>query len=374
MRARRAELLLTLLIAHWASADSLDGYAALAPHKAAAVAVDDASIVGIASGQTSDAAASLSALQQCHDARSEPAPVCEITRLNDAAVTTAEAIRAGVPRTVHPLFLWRFESAGSVTYLAGSVHVMKPTLYPLPAQFDAAFARADRLVVEVDTQNVDPAVVAEKYRTYALLPEGQTIDTELRPATLDAAAAHLAAQSSSIGSIATMKPAVVATQLAVMRMTALGYLPEYGLEQHFIGAAGDRPVLQLETLDEQLKVLTSPDPAVQDELLRETIEQMDTIEPLIAAMVTAWLAGDDVEFRRLFDEESGPSPDIQQFMRRLLEDRNVGMADKIAGYLAQPGTTFVLVGAAHLTGPEGIVALLEARGLHGRRIQSNDSI
>jgi uncharacterized protein YbaP (TraB family) len=101
---------------------------------------------------------------------------------------------------------------------------------------------------------------------------------------------------------------------------------------------------------------------------------MDAIEPIISAMIVAWLAGDEREFRRLFDLESGDSPEVQAFMRRLLEDRNVGMADKIASYLQMPGTTFVLVGAAHLTGPEGIVALLEARGLKGRRINSNDTL
>ena len=108
---------------------------------------------------------------------------------------------------------------------------------------------------------------------------------------------------------------------------------------------------------------------VQDEMLAETVEQMDTIEPIISAMIVAWLAGDEREFRRLFDLESGDSPEVQAFMRRLLEDRNVGMADKIAGYLQMPGTTFVLVGAAHLTGPEGIVALLEARGSEGSQNQ-----
>ncbi len=167
---------------------------------------------------------------------------------------------------------------------------------------------------------------------------------------------------------------MLATQLAVARLSALGYLPEFGLEQHFTSAAGTRPILELETLDQQLAVLTSPPMPVQDEMLAETIEQMDTIEPIIAAMIVAWLSGDDREFGRLFDLESGDSPEIQAFMRRLLEDRNVGMAEKIAGYLNAPGTTFVLVGAAHLTGPEGIVALLEARGLQGHRINSNDSI
>ena len=91
-------------------------------------------------------------------------------------------------------------------------------------------------------------------------------------------------------------------------------------------------------------------------------------------MIVAWLAGDDREFRRLFDLQSGTSPDIQAFMRTLLEDRNVGMAKKVVEYLKIPGTTFVLVGAAHLTGPEGVVALLESRGLHGRRINSTDTI
>jgi uncharacterized protein YbaP (TraB family) len=138
---------------------------------------------------------------------------------------------------------------------------------------------------------------------------------------------------------------------------------------------GGRPILELETLDEQLSVLTSPTTEVQDEMLLDTLQQMDTVEPIIAGMATAWLAGDDAEFQRLFDEEdSGGSAESRQFERRLIEDRNVTMADKIAGYLTQAGTTFVLIGSAHLIGPEGIVALLEARGLRGVRIQSNDSI
>jgi len=141
-----------------------------------------------------------------------------------------------------------------------------------------------------------------------------------------------------------------------------------------MSAAGARPILELETIDQQLAVLTSPPLPVQDEMLAETVEQMGTIEPIISSMIVAWLAGDEREFRRLFDLESGDAPEVQAFMRRLLEDRNVGMVEKIVGYLQTPGTTFVLVGAAHLTGPEGIVALLEARGLKGRRINSNDKI
>lgn len=377
MKLRSLAALSFLLLGQFARGDAtatLSSYSALPTHKAIATSVDNASVNGIGSGQTSDQTASLTALQNCERARTPQSGVCEVTQLNETPIATAANMRARVPRAPHPLFLWRFEARDSVVYLAGSIHVMKASLFPLPTQFEAAFAQSNRLAVEVDTDALDPDAMRQKFLDYALLPTGQSLGTVLKPATFAAMSAHLQSQSIPLTSVAALKPVMLSTQVAVARLSALGYLPKFGLEQHFKSAAGARPILELETLDQQLAVLTSPPMQVQDEMLAETVEQMDTIEPIISAMVVAWLAGDEREFRRLFDLESGDSPQIHAFMRRLLEDRNVGMAEKIVGYLKLPGTTFVLVGAAHLTGPEGIVALLEARGVKGRRINSNDTI
>lgn len=377
MNLRPIAALAFLLVVQFARGDAaseLASYPTLPNHKALATSVDDAFINGVGSGQGSDQAASLTALQSCERARTPRSGVCEVTHLNQTSIATAADMRARVPRATHPLFLWRFEAHDSVVYLAGSIHVMKASLFPLPTQFEAAFTQSNRLAVEVDTDALDPDAVRQKFLDYALLPTGQSLSTVLKPATLAAVSAHLQSQSIPLTSVAALKPVMLSTQVAVARLSALGYLPQFGLEQHFKSAAGARPILELETLDQQLAVLTSPPMQVQDEMLAETVEQMDTIEPIISAMVVAWLAGDEREFRRLFDLESGDSPQIHAFMRRLLEDRNIGMAQKIVGYLQMPGTTFVLVGAAHVTGPEGIVALLEARGLKGRRINSNDTI
>lgn len=355
-----------------AAPPDLATYAALPGHKALAVA--GTAVSGIVSGAPSDTTASTGALQQCNSQRQTDTAVCEIVRLDDMPVATGSQIRAQFPSIAHPLFLWQFDEGPSRVYLAGSVHVMKESLWPLPPQFERAFDGAQRLAVEVDTNALAPDVLRQKFRSAAQLPAGTSIDTVLRTSTLNSVTRYLRSQAMTPADVATTKPVMLATQLAVARLNALGYLPEFGLEQHFAAAAGTRPILELETLDQQLAVLTSPPLPVQDELLVETLEQMDTIEPVIAAMIVAWFSGDDREFNRLFDLQTGDSPEIQAFMRRLLQDRNVGMAAKIAGYLDMPGTTFVLVGAAHLIGPEGIVAMLEARGLHGRRINSNDSI
>ncbi len=372
-RAAACLLLYGMLPASGSPPDGATGYSAMPAHKALAVAVNDPSVRGIASSEPSDQSASTAALMRCR-ARSRPPDVCEIRRLDDALVTTAKQIRAYVPPSAHPLSLWRFDTGASTVYLAGSIHVMKASLLPLPKQFDAAFRHANKLVVEVNTNNLSSKVLRDVFGRYALLPTGQTLASVLDPATFTTLTAHLQSQAIALSSVASLKPAVLATQLAVARLNALGYLQEFGLEQHFIGAVGDRPILELETLEEQLAVLTSPPMPVQDEILSDTLDQMATIDSLISAMIAAWLSGNDLEFRRLFDLQSGDSPQIQAFMRRLLEDRNVRMAANVTTYLTTPGTTFVLVGAAHLIGPKGIVALLRARGLRGRRINSNDMI
>ena len=147
MTLPRVTVAWVLLLANPAFADPAQtaaDYSALPAHKALAVAVDAPTIRGIASGEPSDQSASVTALQNCAAQRG-PAGICELSRLNDAHVTTGAEIRARVPRPPHPLFLWEYRAGASTVYLAGSIHVMKPSLFPLPAQFDAAFTHANRL-------------------------------------------------------------------------------------------------------------------------------------------------------------------------------------------------------------------------------------
>jgi uncharacterized protein YbaP (TraB family) len=77
---------------------------------------------------------------------------------------------------------------------------------------------------------------------------------------------------------------------------------------------------------------------------------------------------------RLFEMQSGETEGYLKFMQRILDDRNVTMAERISGYLATGGVTFVLVGSAHLAGKAGIPAILASRGYPGHRIHSDEDI
>ena len=54
--------------------------------------------------------------------------------------------------------------------------------------------------------------------------------------------------------------------------------------------------------------------------------------------------------------------------KKLLVDRNRTWMPKIDDLLARRGHAFIVVGAAHLVGPDGLLAHAEGQGLHRRAV------
>jgi uncharacterized protein YbaP (TraB family) len=72
--------------------------------------------------------------------------------------------------------------------------------------------------------------------------------------------------------------------------------------------------------------------------------------------------GAAMPFQLALAAESGvPASAFDDFKKGLLSDRNVRMRDA-AEPLLQDGSAFIAVGALHLVGPTGLVALLRERG------------
>jgi uncharacterized protein YbaP (TraB family) len=329
--------------------------------------------------QPNDLMAAISALRTCEASRSPKQAACELRKLNDEIITSGAEIRAQAPAREHPLYLWQIESPTATVFLAGSVHILKPSLYPLPPVFDAAFAAADTLVVEVNVDAVDPTELRVKTISYATLPDGQRIQTVLPESLTAELAMSLNRYGVPLTQVETLTPAFLMNQIVLLRLTSLGYQGEHGVEQHYLRQLGDRRLLELETLDDQLSLLFNQPMNLQRQLLIDTLDQEAGIEPLVAGMIGAWFSGDDAQFMEMFEAQSGDSELTKQFTEQLLDHRNLGMADKIQGYLNSgnaevPNTYFVLAGAAHLIGEKGIIALLEARGVETQRLTSRSTI
>jgi uncharacterized protein YbaP (TraB family) len=346
-------------------------YAPLAGKKALAVVPGSVGRHGIAHNQPNDLAASTQALTNCQLAWSTP---CEIAWLNQEAVTSGERIRAQAGRSAHPLFLWRYRSATATVYLAGSIHLLKPSLYPLPTQLLESFAAADYLVLEVDAESANPALMQQLTTRYGILPGTTTLADVLPTPMYQRLSARLANYGTNIGQLARLKPALVMTELVRLRLAALGYLPEHGVEQYFRSQITHQKILELESVELQMRLLFDQPLSTQVQLMADTLDQELSIEPLLADLIVAWLAGNDQGFLTLFQQQSGDSDQAKAFTRQLLDDRNIGMANKIQSYLADRGSYFVLAGAAHFVGQNGIVELLKRRNIRGARIRSDTNL
>lgn len=351
--------------------DALRLYPTLEESKAMAVSFSDEPMAFTTGAQASDVNATMSALGACERARlsfGSDRP-CEIVRLNDALASSSVDIKAGA-KAGHPLFMWRYENGSTRLHLVGSIHVLKAALYPIPKRIETAFRHSDHVVVEVDLMNVDAAKVARTFARFALLADGARIEESLNPDQRDRLSDALGQLGIGIEAVAQLKPLFLASQLSVARLATFGYLPNYGLEAHFLSRLGNRTLHELETIEQQLALLASPSMEDQVEMLVNTLDDMAEIEPTVAQMVRAWFLGDDGELLRLFEQYTAGSDADRRLLESLIYERNVTLAAGIKDMLAKPGTWFVIVGAGHLPGPRGIVSLLEAEGIQGHRVMS----
>jgi uncharacterized protein len=79
----------------------------------------------------------------------------------------------------------------------------------------------------------------------------------------------------------------------------------------------------------------------------------------VFALADAWKAGDAPAVERIVLQDVENDPAMYQ---RLLVDRNRNWLPAIDALLSGPAHAFVVVGAAHLIGPDGLLQMLKAKG------------
>ena len=361
----RALVLLSVNLLFWGSAFA-------ASHESIAIHTAQPNIEYTSGPQQNRTVAALAANNKCKTATKEIhlQGYCELIRMDNVPITQASELKANTQR--HPLFLWRFTSNTSTLYLAGSLHLLKQGLYPLPTQYEQAFNLSNKLVLEITTDQISPSEIYAKTQAAARLTKQRYLRESFSAQDYSQLANTAALYGVPLQAFQTYKPAMVYTQLSLMGFIALGYDPDLGVEEHFSKSKASKDILQLESLDRQLGFLFAQPMATQIAVLMDTVQQFNEIETVASDLVRAWAAGDDATMATLIADQNGASDLIKDFSKQLLDQRNEDMSEKIARYLNTEESYFVLVGAAHLAGPNSIIKLLEKNGLRGERIYSDD--
>jgi hypothetical protein len=280
------------------------------------------------------------------------------TRVLCACLAAAPAAAGAVP-------LWSVHGEHGTVWLLGSVHVLRRADYPLPGAVQRVYATAERIVMELDLDDLDPMEMQSEMVRRGLPGDGPAVRKLLGDADWERAraeAATLGLDIAPLGGAEAWLAALVTYNLALARS---GYDPALGVDQHLAArAASDgKPVEGLETLTEQLELFDGLSANLQRAMFDRSIEELPQVAADAAGLVAAWRAGDVERLEQRLEEDF---EGFEVLRRPLVLDRNRRWVAPVAALLDAEGDSLVVVGALHLVGEAGLPALLQARGYEVR--------
>lgn len=275
----------------------------------------------------------------------------------------ARTVNAG---TIAKPALWVVRDADTTLYLFGTIHVLRPDVRWFHGRVKSAFDKSGTLVVEVVTP--DTAAMAATTARLAIDPDGPPLSQKLDGETRARYLALLGRVGLPQAHLEPFYPWFAAVSLSIAPLEKLGYSPDSGVEEVLKKAAAqkNKPVVALESMDEQLGFFAGLPEAVQLRFLVATIADAEKAETEIARMVSEWSAGHPAA---LADDMNDSLKDMPEIADTLLYQRNRRWAAWIEKRMEQPGTVFLAVGAGHLAGKGSVLEELAARGLVARRVE-----
>jgi uncharacterized protein YbaP (TraB family) len=253
------------------------------------------------------------------------------------------------------LFMWRIQSAAATAYLLGSIHVAKPEMYPLDPQIEKAFRESNVLVVEADASPEKAGAMALQMMMRASYPAGDSLDKHISKELL---AAAITKSGLPEAQVKLLKPWFLAMAVTLIELQKVGIDPQLGLDLHFLQSAKGKPIVELEGTEAQVNLLDGFTDREQEQFLKYSLKDAENIGKHVNEMIAAWNAGDAKKIEDYLSEAANNSPDMQSLLVRLFDERNKQMAVKIEDLLKTRKTYFVVVGAGHLVGKNGLLQLL----------------
>ncbi|REG26591.1 hypothetical protein ATI61_111140 [Archangium gephyra] len=295
--------------------------------------------------------------------------------LGTACATTPAERPASTPSSAavaeRRAFLWEVTRPGAPDkrlYLTGSVHLGRPGQFVFPPSLTAAFARSQALVVELDPDKADPGKTQQLILSLGTFPPPDALSAHLTEETKALLPEAIQQAGLPAAAVERMRPWLLSLTLSILEMQKAGYSEAGGIDRMLLSKArGTQRIVELETVEEQMRMLAGLPESVQELMLREQLQQSSQTAVNMASIATAWEGGNpDALAQVLFVRADDPT--MRPFYEALFFTRNRRMADQLAAMLDQPETHFAVVGAGHLVGEEGILALLTRKGFQVRQL------
>jgi uncharacterized protein YbaP (TraB family) len=246
---------------------------------------------------------------------------------------------------------------GSTLFLGGSVHALRSTDYPLPAAYNRAFDASSRIVFEVEPKAL--AGSGSRLIKAGQYPKGDSLKNHVDPRTYDYVRRVFALMKVPEEKFSKYRPWLLVLMLS--SPGSHGFSGDLGVDEFLAkrAKANAKPVAGLESVAEHTSIFSGLTDQQSEVLLLVTFIPQSSGRGGHEQIMSAWRRGDVDTLARSTRESFREFP---FFGDRILGARNRRWVPKIETFLRSGQTCFVVVGAAHLGGTDGVLALLRARG------------
>ena len=282
-----------------------------------------------------------------------------------AGALSLRAQAAAGPRFTRGL-LWRVEKQGvAPSHVYGTIHVPDARVAELPGTVRQRFDAAKSLMLEF----VPDAYSRERFLEAAMFMDRQTLEDKIGADDFERAVAQLAPIGLPREVVNRLKPWGALINLRhPTRADDATPLDRQLLE---LARARRLPTEQIEGVEEQIFTFDELPMESQVVLLKHSLAHRDELIELAERTLEAYLSGDLAAIWRLRQAVAGRHPQIAAHQalltKRVVHDRSVVMAFRMQRQLRRGGA-FVALGALHLYGEKGVLALLESDGYRARRV------
>jgi len=249
---------------------------------------------------------------------------------------------------------------GNTLYLGGTVHLLSPSDYPLPKEFNQAYKKADILAIEADIEQMENPEIAQSFMPKMMYSGEKSLTTVLDSTTYQLLEKACNKLHIPLANLHKLKPSLVIISLTGIKMQAAGITAE-GVDKHFLGKAkkDNKDILFLESVESQIDLVANMGAGNENNFVKKSLEDLNKTEAIMGDLISNWRSGTSTFMDQQITDLKNDYPKLHH---NLLVKRNNNWIPKIESYFATKKIEFILMGALHLHGEPGILHQLKKRG------------
>lgn len=260
--------------------------------------------------------------------------------------------------------LWEISGNGltKTSYIFGTIHVICPTDFQLSDSTKKAFGKTEQVYLELDMD--DPNTMAA-IQNEMVMADGKTAKDFLNEEEYKLLENYVKTNFGlDMKVFGQMKPIALT---AMMYIALLRCQPKsYENELVSMASTDKKEVFGLETVREQMGFFNAIPYKTQYKELVKNLKDSDNARMELKKMIDTYLSNDLVKLNQVM--LSSDWGGFKGFENTLLYDRNQRWISQMTKTMKDK-PTFFAVGAGHLGGEKGVVALLKKQGYKLRAIK-----